>query len=245
MASTLTNLRVFFFALLLPAFPLLQVAKCQLDSDVDVSESADEATDLGIVGEDAQNFGDASFSLAPGVETAVVFHKTAPGVEEINVIAIKASVHLHFDHRMLVQNLTAQAFNNATIPGHAQSTFPYYFAVSKYLQPGTFDLVGTIIYEIDQHPYQSVFYNGTNRMAQSNEFIDLMCTIEVVESGGFLSMESVFLFTLGIALLVLLVLWIHGQIQSLSKRDSKLDLDEIYTITKYWKTVQKRIRKQN
>ncbi|KAJ8767580.1 hypothetical protein K2173_017924 [Erythroxylum novogranatense] len=235
MASSLTNLRVFFFALLLLASPLLQVAKCQSDSDVDVSESADGATDLGISGEDPQNFGDASFSPAPGVDTAVVFHKNSarlvpageetlllvgimnPGVEEINVIAIKASVHVPFDHRMLVQNLTAQAFNNATVPGHAQFTFPYYFAVSKYLQPGTFDLVGTVIYEIDQHPYQGVFYNGT---------------IEVVESGGFLTMESVFLFTLGIALLVLLVLWIHGQIQSLSKKTKRTPKVEAGTATK-------------
>lgn len=71
-----------------------------------------------------------------------------------------------------------------------------------FLQPGTFDLVGTIVYEIDEHPYQSVFYNGT---------------IEVVESGGFLSVESVFLVTLGVALLVLLGLWIHGQLQRFTK----------------------------
>lgn len=70
------------------------------------------------------------------------------------------------------------------------------------MQPGTFDLVGTIIYEIDQQPYQSTFYNGT---------------IEVVEAGVFLSMESVFLATLGIASIVLLVLYIHGQIKNLSK----------------------------
>lgn len=153
-----------------------------------------------------------------------------------------------------------QAFNNASVPASAQATFPYIFAVSKYLQvcalyctvimflfikfkisplcilynhshvyvfllfgvhgsielllffylkhyvhilqPGTFDLVGTIIYEIDQSPYQSTFYNGT---------------IEVVEAGGFLSIESVFLVTLGIALLFLFGLWVHGQIQHLSK----------------------------
>ena len=76
---------------------------------------------------------------------------------------------------------------------------PNYFSA---VQPGTFDLVGTIMYEIDQHPYQNTFFNGT---------------IEVAESGGFLSMESVFLVTLGAALLVLLGLWIHGQIQQLSK----------------------------
>lgn len=70
------------------------------------------------------------------------------------------------------------------------------------MQPGNFDLVGTIIYEIDDHPFQSTFFNST---------------IEVAEAGGFLSMESVFLVTLGTALLVLLGLWIHGQIQHLSK----------------------------
>jgi hypothetical protein len=62
--------------------------------------------------------------------------------------------------------------------------------------------VGTIVYEIDQHPYQNTFYNGT---------------IEVVEPGVLFSMESVFLFTLGIALLVLLGIWINGQMQNLSK----------------------------
>lgn len=70
------------------------------------------------------------------------------------------------------------------------------------MQPGNFDLVGTIIYEIDDHPFRSIFFNGT---------------VEVAEAGGFLSMESVFLVTLGAALLVLLGLWIHGQIQHLSK----------------------------
>lgn len=71
-----------------------------------------------------------------------------------------------------------------------------------FVQPGTFDLVGAIIYEIDQNTYQSTFYNGT---------------IEVVEAGNVLSIESVFLVTLGIALLVLLGVWIRGQIKNLSK----------------------------
>lgn len=66
------------------------------------------------------------------------------------------------------------------------------------MQPGNFDLVGTIFYEVNQNAYQSVFFNGT---------------IEVVEASGVISIESVFLVTLGIALLVLLGLWIHGQIQ--------------------------------
>lgn len=70
------------------------------------------------------------------------------------------------------------------------------------MQPGAFDLVGTIMYEIDQHPYQSTFYNGT---------------IEVVDASSILSMESIFLVTLGIALLVLFGLWIYGQVQNASK----------------------------
>ncbi|KAF2322793.1 hypothetical protein GH714_030865 [Hevea brasiliensis] len=43
------------------------------------------------------------------------------------------------------------AFSNATVPASTQATFPHIFAVSKYLQPGSFDLVGTIYHEIDQH----------------------------------------------------------------------------------------------
>lgn len=70
------------------------------------------------------------------------------------------------------------------------------------LQPGNYDLVGTIIYEIDQNPYQSTFHNGT---------------IEVSEPGGLLSVETVFLVSLGIALIGLSVFWIRGQIQNLSK----------------------------
>ncbi|GKV28990.1 hypothetical protein SLEP1_g37974 [Rubroshorea leprosula] len=132
----------------------------------------------------------------------------------VNVIAIKASVHLPIDHKLLVQNLTAQVFNNASVPASAQATFPYVFAVSKYLQPGTFDLVGTIVYEIDQNPFQSTFYNGT---------------IEVVESGGFLSIESVFLVTLGLALLFLLGLWLHGQLQRISKKNKKAPKVEVGT----------------
>ncbi|WRX15186.1 Translocon-associated protein (TRAP) [Theobroma cacao] len=213
------SFRVFFFALLLLASPLLQVARCQSEAEADVAEAV-EGGDLGIVGEDVQDFGDGNFDPAPGVETVCVFPKNSAklvlageetellvgmenvGESTVNVIAIKASVHLPFDHHLLVQNLTVQAFNNATVPASAQATFPYIFAVSKYLQPGTFDLVGTIVYDIDQHPYQSTFYNGT---------------IEVVEAGGFLSVESVFLVTLGIALLVLLGLWLHGQFQRISK----------------------------
>ncbi|KAK4377349.1 hypothetical protein RND71_003645 [Anisodus tanguticus] len=213
-----------FLTLLLFSSSFLQVARCQSDPEAEVVEGTGEAGDLGIVGDDVQDFGSDSFSPAPGIETVCVFPKNpskvvAAGEESellvgmkndgdssLNIIAIQASVHLPFDHRYLVQNLSVQAFNNATVPPSAQATFPYIFSVSKFMQPGSFDLVGTIVYEIDQNPYQSTFYNGT---------------IEVTEPGGLLSVESVFLFCLGIALLGLLGFWIRGQIQNLSKKTKR------------------------
>ncbi|KAF8013565.1 hypothetical protein BT93_I1421 [Corymbia citriodora subsp. variegata] len=233
----MTSSRVFFLAalLLLLASPLLHVARCQSDAEVDVAEAAaEDGGELGIVGEDVQEFGDENFSPAPGINTVTVFPKNSAklvpageetellvglkndGDSDVSVIAIKASVHLPFDHRLLVQNLTTQGFNNASVPTSAQATFPYIFAVSKFLQAGNFDLVGTIIYEIDQQPYQNTFYNGT---------------IEVVEAGAFLSIESVFLVTLGIALLVLLGLWIRGRIQQLSKKTKRAPKVEVGTGT--------------
>lgn len=136
------------------------------------------------------------------------------GESTINIIAIQGSVHLPFDHQYLVQNLSAQAFNNASVPPSVQATFPYIFAVSKFLQPGAFDLVGKIVYEIDQHPYQSTFYNGT---------------IEVTEAGGILSVESVFLVSLAIALLGLLGFWVQSQIQHFSKKTKRAPKVEVGT----------------
>ncbi|KAK3412651.1 translocon-associated protein subunit alpha [Eucalyptus grandis] len=227
----MTSSRVFLLALLLLlASPLLHVARCQSDSEGDVA--AEDGGEVGIVGEDVQDFGDGNFSPAPGVTTVTVFPKNSAklvpageetellvgmkndGDSDVNVIAIKASVHFNFDHSVLVQNLSTQGFNNASVPASAQATFPYIFAVSKFLQAGNFDLVGTIIYEIDQQPYQSIFYNGT---------------IEVVEVGGFLSIESVFLVTLGIALLVFLGLWIQGRIQQFSKKTKRAPKVEVGT----------------
>ncbi|KAL3843399.1 hypothetical protein ACJIZ3_000802 [Penstemon smallii] len=227
--------RVFWIlALLLFSSSFVRVARCEPDPDAEVVESAEEGGDLGIVGEDIQDFGGGSFSPAPGVETVCVFPKNPSklvlageesellvgikneGESTITVIAIQASVHLPFDHQYLVQNLSAQAFSNASVPPYTQATFPYIFGVSKFLQPGTFDLVGTIVYEIDQHPYQSTFYNGT---------------IEVTEAGGMFSVESVFLFCLGVALLGLLGFWIRNQIQNFSKKTKRAPKVEVGTTT--------------
>ncbi|CAN1300973.1 Translocon-associated protein subunit alpha [Linum perenne] len=213
-------LRVFFFALFfLLTSPLPRCAECNSDSEAESVQPTEEASDLGIVGSkaDAPDFGDQNFSPAPGIDTVCVFPKNSAKREyRINIIAIKASVHLPVDHRLLVQNLTAQSFNNATVPASVHATFPYIFAVSKFLQAGSFDLVGTIIYEIGQHPYQSTFYNGT---------------VEVVESVDF-NMESVFLVTLGIALLIQFGLWIDAKMRIVSKKTRRVSKIEVGTGTR-------------
>lgn len=233
------RIRAFYLLVfLLFSSAFLQVARCQSDMDVEVAEAAEEAveegSDLGIVGDDIQDFGDGSFSPAPDVETVCVFPKNPSrsvtageecelvvgmrneGESSVNVIAIKAGIHLSYEPRALIQNLSTQVFNNASVPPSAQAAFPYVFAVHKFLQAGTFDLVGTIVYEIDQHPYQSTFYNST---------------IEVTEAGGPLSVESVFLFCLGIALLGLLGVWIRSQIEHFSKKTKRATKVETGTKT--------------
>lgn len=231
--STKMAIRVFILALLLLASPFLQVARSQSEDEVETDVAgSNESSDLGIVSDDSQIYGDDSFSPAPGIETVCVFPKNGaklvPAGEEtellvgikydgeasVNVVAIQASVHLSYDHRLLVQNLTAQVFNNASVPPSAQATFPYVFAVSKYLQPGSFDLVGSIVYEVDKTPYQSTFYNGT---------------IEVVEASGVLSIETVFLVMLAIGLVAALGLWMRGQLQRFTKKAKKAPKVEVGT----------------
>ncbi|KAI3714157.1 hypothetical protein L1987_72750 [Smallanthus sonchifolius] len=234
----MAKIRAFFIIALLFLYSsfFLQVARSQSDSDSEadaelVAETINEGT---YVGDDVQDIGVGNFYPAPGVETVCVFPKNSAksvvagqetelligmkneGEHSFKVIAVHASVHLPFDHRMLVQNLSTMAFNNASVPASVQATFPYIFAVSKFLQPGTFDLVGTIVYEIDQLPYQNTFYNGT---------------IEVTEAGGLVSVETVFLVSLGLALLVLLGLWVRTQLQFLSKKTKKITKVEVGTRT--------------
>ncbi|CAN1748745.1 Translocon-associated protein subunit alpha [Linum perenne] len=220
----MNNLRVFFLALLLLASPLLQVARCDGDAEAEAAAEtvSEDATDLGIVGSeaDAPEFGDENFNPAPGIETVCVFPKnsakTIPAGQESELLVGLKNDGL-IDLTLSPSGAKFQTFNNATVPTSAQATFPYIFAVSKFLQAGTFDLVGTIIYEIDQQPYQSTFYNGT---------------VEVVEVGNLLSMESVLLITLGSALVVLFGIWIHGQIQNLSKKTKRSPKVEVGTGTR-------------
>ncbi|KAL5209408.1 hypothetical protein ABZP36_005031 [Zizania latifolia] len=179
-----------------------RVARAQSEEEAATAEVV-EGADLGIVSNDGPS------SPAPGVETVCVFPKNAgkilPAGEETEllvglqnegestliVVAIHSTLHLRFDHKMYDQNLIVQNFFNASVPVSVQATFPYTFVVSKFLQ--VCQITNLIyIYEIDQHPNQNVFYNGT---------------VEIVEAGGLLSVESVFLITLGVALLGLLGLW--------------------------------------
>lgn len=59
------------------------VARCQSDAEADVAEAAEEGGELGIVGEDVQEFGDENFSPAPGVNTVCVFPKNSAKCENL------------------------------------------------------------------------------------------------------------------------------------------------------------------
>uniref|UniRef100_A0A0C9S5W1 Translocon-associated protein subunit alpha n=1 Tax=Wollemia nobilis TaxID=56998 RepID=A0A0C9S5W1_9CONI len=224
---------------LLISLPL--TGMCQVASSSEGTDVSDEGGELGIVGDAEQDFGETVLGTAPGVTTIYVFpkshDKSIPAGEEtellvgvnndgeapLKVHSIKSSLHLPFDHRIIVQNLTVQEFINATVPHSAQATFVYSFTVSKYLQPGSFDLVGSISYELDEQLFETVFHNGT---------------IEVVEASGVLSIETVFLITLGLALLGIFGLWIHGQIQQISKKTKRMAKVEVGTrnsdVTNEW-----------
>ncbi|KAJ3690735.1 hypothetical protein LUZ61_019899 [Rhynchospora tenuis] len=226
------KIRVFsaIIAFLLLASPIFQVVRCESAEDAAAAEVV-EGGDLGIVGDETQDPADSTIGPAPNVNTICMFPKnpgkTVPAGEETELLVgvhnegesalkvhfVSATLHLPFDHRLSIQNLTSQGFN-ASVPSSAQATFDYKFALSKFLQPGSFDLVGYMFYEIDEHPYVSVFYNGS---------------IEVIESGGFLSGESVFLLTLGIGLLALLGFWVNGQIHHFSKKTKKAPKVEVGT----------------
>ncbi|KAI5426709.1 hypothetical protein KIW84_032224 [Lathyrus oleraceus] len=150
--ALINNFWILYILLFLIASPLLQVVRCQSD---EAAENAGEVSDIGIVGDetdDAQDFVDGGFPSAPGVDTICVFPKNiarlVKGGEEAELL-------------VGLKMMGSQVFNNGSVPSSAQDSFPYIFSVSKFLQPGPFDLVGTIVYEMDQHPYQNTFYNGT------------------------------------------------------------------------------------
>lgn len=44
---------------------------------MEASDAVEENSDLGIVGEDVQDYGDENFSPAPGVDTVCIFPKNS------------------------------------------------------------------------------------------------------------------------------------------------------------------------
>ncbi|KAL5053860.1 hypothetical protein RYX36_034542 [Vicia faba] len=125
------------FLLFLIASPLLQVVRCQSN---ETAENAGEVSDIGIdddESDEAQDFADEGFPSSKGIKTIRVFPKNIArlvkggeeaellvvlkndGQSSLKVVAINASVHLPFDHQLLVQNLNVQVFNNGSMPSSA------------------------------------------------------------------------------------------------------------------------------
>jgi len=70
------------------------------------------------------------------------------------------------------------------------------------VQPGNYDFVGHVVYEVEGKAHRNVFHNGT---------------IDVVEAGFFVKGETVFLLTLGLGLLGLLGMWAYSKVQEFIK----------------------------
>ncbi|KAK4797839.1 hypothetical protein SAY86_030165 [Trapa natans] len=76
------------------------------------------------------------------------------GESSLNIIGIRATVHLPYDHSLLVQNLTGQGFNNASVPASAQGFFPLHLYCQQvptvwsrsFLPPLEFPYLFSLIY---------------------------------------------------------------------------------------------------
>eukprot|EP00250_Pteridium_aquilinum_P005898 c15918_g1_i1 orf=123-959(+) len=224
--ALLSSALLLLVSYLLLCTPLISIAAADQQGEPNAPEVDDDvASEVGdgesaLVADSVPDLSDVELVPAEGVETVYLFpkdgDKSTPAGEEAEVIvgvsnhgdlplkvhSIWASLHLAYDHRYQIQNFTAAEFGSSVVPPSVQASFPYTFTVSKYLQPGSFALVASILYEVEGHPYRSVFYNGT---------------IEVTEASGFLSGETLFLVTLGMGMLGLLGMWVYGQFQKLSK----------------------------
>eukprot|EP00249_Psilotum_nudum_P011041 c22933_g1_i1 orf=509-1333(-) len=205
----------------------VKISALAQDDEQDVADIVDDITseagdsEVGLVGEGIEDRFDSDHQPAAGVETVVYFPKHPDrivlagepseilvgignyGDSPLKVHSIRASLHLPFDHSLYVQNFTVLEIVNAIVHPLVQASFAYSFTTNKYLQPGGFALVASIMYEVDDQLHRSVFYNGT---------------LEVAEAGGFFSGETLFLITLGLGLLGLCGMWIYGQFQRLSKK---------------------------
>ncbi|KAG0459232.1 hypothetical protein HPP92_022360 [Vanilla planifolia] len=70
-----TRLFSILLAMLLVVAPFVQVVRCQVDATDDIAEV--DGGELGIVGDEAQDYTEGILSSAPGVETMYLFPKNA------------------------------------------------------------------------------------------------------------------------------------------------------------------------
>lgn len=60
----------------------MTVVRCQSDDEPEVAEGVQGGGELGIVDEDAEEFGSTNFGPAPGVDTVCVFPKNGARCEK-------------------------------------------------------------------------------------------------------------------------------------------------------------------
>jgi translocon-associated protein subunit alpha len=163
---------------------------------------------------------EAKLTPAPGVSTSAYFPKNIgkvvkageptqididisnDGAAPLNVAYVRATLHLLHDHRLIVQNFTVKEGGPAVSSG-SKASINYLFSINKFLQPGSYDLVGHVVYEVEGKPHRSVFHNGT---------------IDVAEAGYLPKGETIFLSLFGLGLLGLLGMWAYSKVQEFIKK---------------------------
>ncbi|GBG72674.1 hypothetical protein CBR_g12244 [Chara braunii] len=207
------------------------------DGAADGDGTASGADTVAVVGSDGgdEPVEDMALGPAPGVDLAVVFPKSKDkllpagqpasvllginnGAEsDVKVTEIRATLNYPYNHSYVFQKFSPQDFEHGDVPLGVQASFAYEFVPSVQLQPREYSLVATVFYEVDGQPHSAVFYNGT---------------IEIVEPSGVFSGETLFLVTLGIAVITLIGMWLHQQFQRFTKNQRSIRPKKIEMGTK-------------
>jgi translocon-associated protein subunit alpha len=213
------GLRITALLLLLACALLLQAFGMAVSSVEETEAHKGEVVDEP----EPEQFVEATLKPAPGVKASASFPRSPnkvvkggeatqifveienDGPSTLKVAYTRATLHRLHDHRLIVQNFTFQE-GSTVVDASSRGNFNYLFSINKFLQPGRYDLVGHVVYEMDGNVYRNVFHNGT---------------IDVVEGGSFVKGETIFLSSLGLGLLGLIGMWIHSKVQEFIKKQRR------------------------
>uniref|UniRef100_A0A7S0WKU2 Translocon-associated protein subunit alpha n=1 Tax=Pyramimonas obovata TaxID=1411642 RepID=A0A7S0WKU2_9CHLO len=136
--------------------------------------------------------------LTSGEEAEILCGFYNGGDVPLNVTRLAGSINSPMDFRVYVQNWTSPMYNTV-VPPDTQGSFSIKIKPDLNLQARDFIVALTAFYESDGEMYSSTFFNGT---------------VYVVESAGFLDMETFFMYFFIVAVVGLIAGAIFKALQS-------------------------------